>query len=37
MNKPVKSPQVFKMHPEMGNLADQQMDADQELYFSRTV
>ncbi|MBD2415324.1 hypothetical protein FACHB389_17790 [Nostoc calcicola FACHB-389] len=34
MNKPVKFPKVLKMHPEMGDLADQQMDADREWFMN---
>ncbi|AUT04735.1 hypothetical protein CLI64_30330 (plasmid) [Nostoc sp. CENA543] len=34
MNKPAKSPRVLKMHPEMGDLADQQMDADREWFIN---
>ncbi|WP_392476308.1 hypothetical protein [Nostoc sp. C110] len=33
MNEPVNSPRVLKMHPEMGYLADEQMDADREWFF----
>ncbi len=32
MNKPVKSPRVLNMHPEIGYLADEQMDADRSWF-----